>query len=119
MNGADYRRLAAAQMSEKALDSNIRRLLHALGLAPTSFHPPDGTGRYRAGFPDWVIVGPGGILYRELKSQKGRLSAEQRVWLEALRTAGADADVWRPEDWMSGRIQRELTALAGRAARVA
>jgi len=63
-----------------------------------------------AGFPDLVLVG-GRVLYRELKSMRGRTSDAQSAWLASLRAAGADACVWRPSDWDEivvelGRIKR-------------
>lgn len=64
--------------------------------------------RSTPGFPDWVFVGRGQVLYRELKTATGRVSTDQRIWLEALRRNGADVDVWRPADLASGRILREL-----------
>lgn len=71
------------------------------------------------GFPDLVLIGPfGGILWRELKSQRGRLDPAQVVWGDRLRAGGGDWDVWRPDDWLSGRIERELKALAKGAAHV-
>jgi hypothetical protein len=66
------------------------------------------------GWPDVVVVGPAGVLYRELKTKTGRPTAEQLVWLEALQRAGQDAVIWRPEDLRSGRIQRELWQITGR-----
>lgn len=63
------------------------------------------------GFPDLVIVGPGGVLFRELKSDIGRLSPEQKMWMYKLNEAGADFGRWRPADLHSGRIERELRAL--------
>ncbi len=30
-----------------------------------------------AGFPDWVLGGPGGLAYRELKSEHGVLTHDQ------------------------------------------
>ncbi|HEU5110122.1 MAG TPA: VRR-NUC domain-containing protein, partial [Micromonosporaceae bacterium] len=71
--------------------------------------PVQGDGK---GFPDLVIVGPSGSLLRELKSATGSLSAEQREWLGWLKTAGLDADVWKPRDWHSDRILSELRAIA-------
>ena len=57
-------------------------------------------------------------MYRELKRQKENPTKAQREWIAALEAAGADVDVWRPADWYSQRIARELAALAGlRAAR--
>ena len=57
--------------------------------------------RYDArGFPDLVLAHPAhGVLFRELKTQRGQLSAQQRTWIDLLYTAGADAAVWRPKDW--------------------
>lgn len=57
------------------------------------------------GFPDLVITGPNGVLYRELKTMKGRVSVEQHEWLNTLTEAGADAKVWRPDDWPLTIIQ--------------
>lgn len=66
------------------------------------------------GFPDLVLAHPvHGTLFRELKAQQGLVAPDQVAWLEALTNGGADADVWRPSDWTSGRIER---ALRGRAA---
>ncbi len=64
-----------------------------------------------AGFPDLVIVGPGGCLFRELKGDGGKVSAAQQKWVDALTAAGEDAGFWWPDDLRSGRITRELTAL--------
>lgn len=62
------------------------------------------------GFPDLVLAGTRGVLFRELKSAGGRLSPQQRAWLEQLDHAD-DVAVWRPEDLVSGRIQREIEAI--------
>lgn len=67
------------------------------------------------GFPDLVIVGPAGVLFRELKAANGKLSPEQTTWLDMLDLAGADAGVWRPVDWPD-RITVELRTVTGRAA---
>ena len=61
--------------------------------------------RSNPGFPDLVLVRER-ILYRELKTDKGKLTFEQRQWLEYLTGAGADAKVWRPADLDD--IAREL-----------
>jgi len=100
-------------MSEAELMANVRQLCRLLGLRV--YHTYD-SRRSDPGFPDLVIVGPGAVLYRELKTERGRLRPEQREWLEALRTAGQDADVWRPGDWLSGEIGRQLRSAAGAAA---
>ncbi len=50
------------------------------------------------GFPDLVLVRPPFTMFVELKSEKGKLTPEQTVWLEALEKCGHDARVWRPSD---------------------
>lgn len=51
-----------------------------------------------AGFPDLVLVRER-VLWVELKADTGRLTADQRAWLEALHSAGCETYVWRPSDW--------------------
>lgn len=93
-------------MPEAILQENVRRTAITLGWL--YYHTHD-SRHSDPGFPDTVMVRGGKILYRECKTQKGRLSAAQIRWLAALDAAGADAGVWRPFDWGSGRIMRELT----------
>lgn len=64
------------------------------------------------GFPDLVIAGPGGVLYRELKMPGGSLSPEQVSWKWTLLTSGQNWAVWQPADLESGKIERELARLA-------
>lgn len=52
-----------------------------------------------AGFPDLVLARPGRVLFRELKTTSGSVKPAQRAWLAALVAGGADAGVWRPDDW--------------------
>src|SRR5690606_36045745 len=108
--------IARAVMSEAQLLATIRQVCRTLGLL--CYHTYD-SRRSEPGFPDLVIVGlgPGAVLYRELKSERGRLRPEQRIWLDALSRAGQDADVWRPGDFYSGRITRELASLRRRGGR--
>lgn len=82
---------------------------------PARVKDDDGGDTYRTavegdtGFPDLVLAHPRyGVLFVELKSERGTLSAEQTVWLEALTNGGAHAEVWRPADWVDGRIDRLL-----------
>ena len=93
-----------------SLDAHVRRLCDDLGLL--RYHTHD-SRRSPRGFCDLVICGLGGVAFRELKTQRGKVSREQQVWLDALAAAGADAGTWRPADLLSGRIARELAALAG------
>lgn len=63
------------------------------------------------GFPDMVIAGPGGVLYRELKDPYDTLSQQQLAWRDVLLASGQDWAIWRPADLLGGRIERELLAL--------
>lgn len=100
----------AAAMSEQGLDDAIRSIAEGLGLLRYATFD---SRRSPAGFPDLVLVGPQGTLFRELKTETGRTSGAQEHWLTALRAAGQDAGVWRPSSLLSGRVARELAAIAG------
>lgn len=102
----------AASMTEDrgsdSLDAHVRRLIRDLGLA--AYHTRDSRGSAR-GYPDWTITGSR-VLFRELKTQRGKVTAEQQQWLDALTAAGADAGVWRPADLLDGTIAAELAAIS-------
>ncbi len=52
-----------------------------------------------AGFPDLVLAHQSrGVIFAELKSDIGRLSTGQKVWLDTLDLAGVENYVWRPKD---------------------
>lgn len=95
-------------MTEAELERELRRLLTRHGLY--GYHNPD-SRRSAAGFPDWVIIGVGGILWRELKAPFEQPSGEQRRVGYLLQASGADWDVWRPLDFTTGRIAAELAAI--------
>lgn len=64
------------------------------------------------GWPDWVLAHPDGrLVFAELKTSNGRVTPEQRAWLDALANAAMrftsdlgssvvafDVCIWRPED---------------------
>lgn len=88
--------------------ARIRQLAEHLSL--TIYHCHDSRGS-DPGFPDLVIVGRA-VLWRELKPEQGDLRFYQRLWARRLRAAGQNFSIWRPADWHSGRIRRELEVLA-------
>ncbi len=52
------------------------------------------------GCPDLFMQRRERLVAAELKSEKGRLTAEQRVWLSYLTASrGVDVYVWRPSNW--------------------
>jgi hypothetical protein len=106
--------LRAAAMSEDkgpdSLDAHVRKLAADLGLL--RYHTHDAR-RSPAGFPDLVLCGPGGVLFRELKRQGRDPTPAQQRWLDALAAGGADAGTWRPADLLDGTIAAELVAISG------
>lgn len=95
------------QVSERDFQRSVTQLCDWLQL--DWFHPLSSRGM-RPGWPDLVIVGAR-ILYRELKSESGIVSAEQRRVGSRLTRAGADWAVWRPRDLRSGVVERQLRQL--------
>lgn len=93
-------------MTEAQWQGRVTGLCDVLRL---KWHHETDSRKSKSGFPDLVIAGPGGVIFVELKKQKGRVSAAQREWLMALTAAGASAYVWRPSDWpVAERVLRRL-----------
>lgn len=82
------------------------------------YHNPDSRGS-AAGWPDLVILSPRpgmggtgtGIIFRELKSQSGQLTSDQRAVGYLLTAAGLSWEVWRPADLADGTIALQLAKL--------
>ena len=102
-------------LAESAFQSTVIELAQIQGWKVCHFSDSRRPGPYgqwvgdsgARGWPDLVLVRDHSILFRELKSEKGRLTPQQKEWLEALTGAGQDAKVWRPSDWEE--IQRTLS----------
>lgn len=59
-----------------------------------------------AGWPDLVLAHPTrGALVVELKRKPGRVTPEQRQWLDTLNAAGITATVWWVPDELDARCQ--------------
>lgn len=67
------------------------------------------------GYPDFHIWGDLGDLIREAKVMGEAPKPAQVATLTRMRRAGRDVGVWWPCCWYSGRIDRELAAIAGRS----
>jgi len=88
---------AARSISERDLQGQIIELARLMKwkvyFTWRSLHSP-------AGFPDLVLVRPPRLIFAELKSEKGKLTAAQDDWLGHLeRVAGAEVYLWRPSCW--------------------
>lgn len=106
IDGNGYVPVVAAHMSEDELMENIRDACTRLHLR--AFHCYDSRRSWGPGFPNLVIGGRGGVLFRECKDQSKGLSGEQIRWRDILRASGANWALWRPADWLSGRIWAQL-----------
>jgi hypothetical protein len=105
-------------MTEAELQEAVRRMCAQLGLY--YYHPHD-SRRSAAGWPDSVIISQRTrrMIFREIKTERGILTSEQKRVGYLLTAAGEDWAVWRTHDLKDGSIAAELIELAGRRASVA
>jgi hypothetical protein len=75
------------------------------------YHPYD-SRRSVPGWPDLILARPPELLAVELKTVRGRVSTEQRAWLDTLDACGIETAVWRPPDFdqVHDRLRRKATA---------
>jgi hypothetical protein len=93
-------------VTEKQFQRQVTDLAHKLGWA--SYHTYLSI-RSAPGFPDLVLARAkpngdgiaGRVLFRELKTDRGKLTDQQEGWLDLLNLCGQNARVWRPADWES------------------
>ena len=93
------------RMSEEALQQWV---IHLARLHGWRYYHTRYSKRSPSGFPDLVLVRRGQLIFAELKSQKGHLTAEQRGWQAdlahvavGLLLVAPDAVreyLWRPSD---------------------
>lgn len=105
----EYQDLRARSMSERELQD--RYVIPAARKLGWKVYHTWNSQNSEAGFPDLVMVHPNQrrLIFAELKSETGRVSMSQRVWLTALgRVTGVEACLWRPRDWVNGQIERML-----------
>lgn len=61
------------------------------------YHTHD-SRKSRKGYPD-ITAWRERVLFAELKTEDGALTADQANTIEDLRAAGAEVHLWRPDDW--------------------
>lgn len=94
------------KITEKAFQAQVEHLAKITGWRIFHALPAmNAAGRWRTaqtgdvGFPDLVLAHPRhGVIFAELKAERGRVSVSQRIWLLTLDAAGAETHVWRPSD---------------------
>lgn len=98
-------------MTEADFQAQVLELAESLGLVALHVREPRREDTAWTGFPDLIVIAPGGgLLFRELKQPGKQLRAAQRDWADIL--SGQDHDVWKPADLHSGRVRAELEDLA-------
>lgn len=85
----------------RAMTTQLR--LHA-------FHCYDARRSWGPGFPDLTICGHV-LLFAEVKTEDGELTALQKGWARRLQGAGQRWVLWRPSNLASGDIWRTLREL--------
>ena len=95
---------------EKALEQFVRKVAHLYHWhgfhisfshgAVTGIHMLGlGDDHYDSdGFPDWLFVKGGHVLFRELKGEHKYQTPAQKRWQAWLQAAGLDCKVWKPSD---------------------
>lgn len=96
-------------MSESDFQKRITDYCDLLGIR---WHHETDSRKSKRGFPDLVLCGRE-VIFVELKKETGRVTTEQREWIDSLRHAGVRAMVWRPSQWP--QIEEFLRGLAKRA----
>lgn len=100
------RAMTGRAMTEAQLLACVTNLARLLGWQV--MHPWISV-RTAPGYPDLTLVRDGRLIFAELKSDTGRLSAAQQEWLDALRRVPcAEVYVWRCADWHDGTVERVL-----------
>jgi hypothetical protein len=102
MTETELKRLVAELCSELGLHHHVRPSYRSAPSLRDNLSVP--------GFPYSVIVGTA-ILFRELKNRDDWPDRAQRAWGSRITRAGGDWAIWRPADWHSGLIRRQLTEI--------
>ena len=94
------------KMTESELMEAVRQLAALRGWH--YLHHYD-SRRSAPGWPDCVMVRGPRMVCAELKSEIGKATEAQMIWLEVLaQVPGIECHLWRPADLRSGEIDKVL-----------
>lgn len=80
-----------------------KRIEETMAFLNLRWHHETDSRKSKAGFPDYCVVGPYGVMFLEIKATKGKVSPEQQAWLD---------DIHRVATWDQGQIEQVLIAYA-------
>ncbi len=83
-------------VSEKSWMRTVTDAAKLLGWV--CFHTYD-SRRSEPGFPDLTLVKGDRLIFAELKTERGKLSPVQHLWLDMLGQTRAECYVWKPSQW--------------------
>lgn len=113
---ADNLHLLARRMSEKELSQTVFDAARNMGWLVARY-PTWRPTHTTPGFPDLTLVRGARLIFAELKRERPRpartareiaAALRQKEWQDALRLAAVEVYVWKPSDWLSGRIEELL-----------
>ncbi|MFA5376404.1 MAG: VRR-NUC domain-containing protein [Dehalococcoidia bacterium] len=95
------------KISENAFQAQFIDLARQLGWRVAHFRPSiNRRGKWSTavqgdgvGFPDNILVKGSRIIAAELKSEAGKLTPEQLIWLNVFRLTDAEVYVFKPSDY--------------------
>lgn len=114
------------RLTEKLFSQQVEELLDILHWRWCHFRPARTERGWRTalsghvGLPDYVATKDGRLLIFELKSDSGKVSLEQQIWLTLLQNcAGVEVYLWRPAniDIVKDTLQHGGTAKRPRPAK--
>ena len=98
-------------LQEAEFEQELIREMRSAGHGVWKLNPAAMPG---GGVPDLLIITKdGNVLFRELKTDGGKLKSHQAAFLLNLRKHDYFVGLWRPADWESGKIEKEITKTQG------
>jgi hypothetical protein len=94
------RKTIASELARSTTEAELLAFVRDLALLRGWLvHHAGDSRRSDAGLPDLILVRPPRVVFAELKTERGRLRPEQKLWIDALGACpGIEAYLWRPSD---------------------